>query len=50
MREALKTLRQEAHYDYMLGSERVSERAFEREQFCLRFAGLLGLDLGPVKR
>lgn len=50
LRDALRELRDDAHYDYMLSSERKSERAYERVQFCEKLALLLRLDLGPVDR
>lgn len=46
---ALRELRNEAHLDYMIASERASERAYDRKDFCERLAKLLGLDLGPLE-
>lgn len=45
---ALLELREDAHYEYMNGSERRSERAYERREFIEKLAKLLALDLGPL--
>jgi len=50
MANALRTIREDAHYDYLLSEGDKSERASEREDLCNKLAELLDLDLGPVER
>ena len=52
LRRALRALRYDAHYAYVLGDARdpATERAAERLRFVERFAELLSLDLGKVDR
>lgn len=47
-RDALRELRNDAHYEYMMGSERASERGADRCAFVEKLAKLLRLDLGPL--